>query len=179
MNILQEYTIEIARLQNKDYHYTWIGNDTFFESFAEALVQKGNFEAKMRLRKSDALLQLDFEIQGNLQLVCDRSLDSFLYPFQTQGKQVLQFSDHNEVLDDEFELIAKGTPQINVAQYIYELIMLAVPMKKLHPRYQEKNKEGDIKLVYSSGEKEIQKEKNTEIDPRWAELKKLLENKKS
>jgi uncharacterized metal-binding protein YceD (DUF177 family) len=182
VGILQEYTVEIAKLQNKDYHYTWSGNRAFFEFFEESLVQNGNFEVKMKLRKSDALLQLDFDIQGNLELVCDRSLDIFSYPFQTQGKQVLQFSDHNEVLDDEFELIAKGTPQINVAQYIYELIMLAVPMKKLHPRYQEKSNEGDIKLVYSSEEKELKKEteeKNAEIDPRWAELKKLLENKKS
>ncbi len=181
MNILQEYTIEISRLHNKDYHYTWSGSDTFFDAFEESLVHKGNFEVKLRLRKSETLLQLDFDIQGNMELVCDRSLDSFWYSFQTQGKQVLQFSDHNEVLDDEFELIARNTPQINVAQYIYELIMLAIPMKKLHPRYQEKNNQGDIKLVYSSEEKEVQKEtqeKNTEIDPRWAELKKLLDNKK-
>ncbi|MCS6795614.1 MAG: DUF177 domain-containing protein [Raineya sp.] len=176
---MQEYTIEIAKLQNKDYHFAWRGNDNFFKEFEETLVERGDFEVQMHLQKTDALLQLQFNIQGDLELICDRSLEVFRYPFQTQGKQILQFADHNEVLDDEFELITKGTAQINVAQYIYELIMLAIPMKKLHPRFQETENTEDLKLVYSSETidklKTEQQEKLQEIDPRWAELKKLLE----
>ncbi|MDX1904251.1 MAG: DUF177 domain-containing protein, partial [Thermonemataceae bacterium] len=117
---------------------------------------------------------------GLMELVCDRSLEIFGYPFQTEGLQLLRFSDHSEQLSEELELIPKGTSQINVAYYIFELITLAIPMKKLHPRFQQEqtNDNEAMLLVYSSEKKEDKKTTDTKnIDPRWEELKKLIDNK--
>ncbi|NJO92327.1 MAG: DUF177 domain-containing protein [Chloroflexia bacterium] len=74
-------------------------------------------------------MQFHFFIAGTLQLICDRSLEQFDYPFETEGVQILRFSDQAEPITDEMELVPRGIAEINVAHYIYELVALAVPMK--------------------------------------------------
>jgi uncharacterized metal-binding protein YceD (DUF177 family) len=177
---LSDYTLGIAKLQNKEYNFSWKGDANFFAAFEDSLVERGTFEAKLSLRKSEALLHLQFLIQGVLELTCDRSLEPFEYPFQAEGTQILRFSDHAEPLSDEMELVPRGIAEINVAHYIYELIALAVPMKKLHPRFQNDTNTEDLTLVYSSETKEKKEveDKNNTSDPRWEELKKLIDNKK-
>lgn len=175
MERLNDYKVGIAKLQNKDYHFEWQGSSDFFTSFEDGFVENGSFTVKMTLRKSEALLHLSFHINGVLELVCDRSLEKFDYPFHTEGIQILRFSDHAEQITDEMELIPRGIAEINVSQYIYELINLAVPMKKLHPRFQnETDDDQELKLVYTSEKKtkEVNSEDNT--DPRWEELKKIF-----
>jgi uncharacterized metal-binding protein YceD (DUF177 family) len=172
---LREYTVGIAKLQNKDYYFDWQCGRDFFESFEERFVDNGNCKVNMMLRKSEALLHLNFQIDGTLELVCDRSLEKFDHPFHTEGVQILRFSDHAEQINDEMELIPRGLAEISVAQYIYELISLSVPMKKLHPRFKEDQDDSteELKLVYSSEQKKKEVQEDN-IDPRWEELKKIF-----
>ena len=65
-----------------------------------------------------------------------------------------------------------------MAQYIYELIVLAVPSKRIHPGVEDGSLQSDVldKLEeLSPKEKEIKEEED--IDPRWNKLKNLLNDK--
>ena len=81
----------------------------------------------------------------------------------------MKYGDEAIELSDDVEIIPFNTQQVNVAKYMYEFISVAIPMKKLHPRYNEEIDEDQI--IYSSNEDE--EEDKAEIDPRWIELKKL------
>ncbi|MFN3316376.1 MAG: YceD family protein [Raineya sp.] len=175
---LLDYTIGIAKLQNKEYSFSWKGDANFFEAFEDSLVEEGKFEVKLLLRKSEALLHLQLAIKGTLDLICDRSLEEFPYPFETEGIQILRFADHAESISDEMELIPRGAAEINIAHYIYELIALAVPMKKLHPKFRAEEKDEDLTLVYSSENQKKEAKEEDKPDPRWEELKKLIEKNK-
>ena len=70
--------------------------------------------------------------------------------------------------DDAVFVLSVDTPFVS-KEVIDKL--LAVPMKKLHPRFADEPEENQI--IFSSKDEE----NNTEIDPRWSELKKL-KNKK-
>jgi uncharacterized protein len=65
---------------------------------------------------------------------------------------------------------------LELGQYLYEFIALAVPMKRLHPKFQQEDEGLDEhengKIVYTS-EDPNQEKKDDEIDPRWNILKKL------
>jgi len=66
---------------------------------------------------------------------------------------------------------------IDMSQYIYEFISMGIPMKKLHPKYNNENQNNDEQLFYSSTVDDSQTVKNKEeIDPRWEALKKLKDN---
>ena len=68
--------------------------------------------------------------------------------------------------------------EIDISQFIYELIILSVPTKKVHPKVLDgtMNSEALTKLK----ELEIKKEKTAPTaDPRWDKLKNLITEKKT
>lgn len=178
MKDLKAYTIEILNLSNKRHEYEFESGPDFFNNFEQSLISKGTFKVKLLLDKSETMIQLSFHISGSVELICDRTLEPFDYPININQKLILKYGEQEEELTDEIEIISRNTQQINVAQYIYEFIGLAIPMKKLHPRlagseYQE-NEEGI--LVYSSGElarEEKAGQEDEATDPRFNILKKL------
>ncbi len=173
MKLLREYDIDIAKLNPGQYNYSFRVEDAFFELFENSLIDHGSLRAEVMLEKKISFISLDFRISGTVELTCDRSLDLFDYDLSTDNELILKFGEEARELSDEMEVIPFETKQINVAQYLYEFISVAVPMKKLHPRYQDESDEDQ--MVFSSEEPDTDKEKNedAEIDPRWNALKKL------
>lgn len=168
------YTIEISNLKNQDYEYDFLVKDNFFQLFPQSLIEQGNLTVKVLLRKSETMLQLHFKITGFIVLTCDRSLENFDFPIKSEAKLILKFGASNEVINDDLEIISRDTIAINVAQYIYEYIALEVPMKKLHPKFQDDSDDDEDVLIYSSEDKSVEEQTNEEeIDPRWQALKKL------
>jgi uncharacterized metal-binding protein YceD (DUF177 family) len=92
---------------------------------------------------------------------------------------VVKFGESYNDDNEEILIIPHGEYQINVAQYIYELIVLAVPIKKVHPGIEDGSLDSDIlKKLKELSPKEKTEDKNTEeTDPRWDTLKKLLTDK--
>lgn len=179
MNALEYYKIELVSLKNQDYTFTFTINDAFFQAMQTDLVEKGALIAKVSLRKSDLMIALDFQIEGSLELVCDRSLEPFDYPVSLQERLILQFGDREETLDDELEIIPYQAQSISLAQYLYEYIVMAVPMKKLHPKFadEEDDDDAEVKLIYSSStDQSDSQQENTHTDPRWEALKNLNKN---
>ena len=90
------------------------------------------------------------------------------------------YNDENE----ELLIIPHSQFKINVAQYIYEAIVLAVPIKKIHPGVIDGTLQSDIleKLkefeINSFEEDQTEEETNREIDPRWNKLKEYTNRKK-
>ena len=63
--------------------------------------------------------------------------------------------------------------KINIGEFIYEFITLAVPLKKLHPRFEDELEEDDEpEMIYTSQDEE-ETDDSQETDPRWEALKKL------
>jgi uncharacterized protein len=175
---LKEFNIDWVGLAEKSYDYQYVADNSFFALFEHSLVQEGKCNINVVLTKSTTMIICEFDIKGTIVLTCDRSLDTFDYPIETQEQIIFKFSEQAQELSDEIVLIPKDLPTINLAQYIYEFIGLCVPMKKLHPRFltdqeDEDNLENDV-LVYSSASEEDEQEDESEVNPIWEDLKKLI-----
>lgn len=168
MKLLKKYDIDISKLNLGQFEYSFQIDDSFFELFDYSIIDQGSLKGDLVLEKTSTFISLHFQIAGILKLVCDRSLDVFDYKMNTDNELVLRFGDENMEISDEIEIISYKTQMINVASYIYEFISVAVPMKKLHPRYADEPENDQI--IYTSGDEQ---EEKSEIDPRWLELKKL------
>ena len=134
-SILNTFKIDIFRLESKQYMHEFEGNDDFFEALDQNLIQKGHFKATVSLNKNETMIQMIYKISGNVELICDRSLDLFDFSVDITQKMILKFSDHNEEITEELMLIDRNTQYINVAQDIFDFIGLQIPIKKLHPRF--------------------------------------------
>ena len=181
MKELTKYNIDIYGLEDKRYDYDLESGDAFFEELEQDFIEKGHFKTHVELNKSATMIQLHFHTEGSVELVCDRSLEPFEEPVISDERLILKFGDHNEELTDEIEIINRNTPRINIAKYIFEFLVLALPIKKIHPSLRTEDDEvispdeDEVILVYSSqtdidDEDEDEQEK---IDPRWEALKKL------
>ena len=82
---------------------------------------------------------------------------------------MLKYGDKWEEISDEVIMMPRDEQAINVVQYIYEFIGVAIPMRKLHPRFKDDENEDDD-LFYSSDNDDTN---DDSIDPRWGKLKDL------
>ena len=142
------------------------------------MITKGKGEVDVVLEKSPTFLKLDFRIRGSVELICDRSNDPFDFPLDTKKEIILKFGENTDEISDTIEIIPWETQRVDLTQYIYEFIGLAVPMKKLHPRY---SNDDDTDGIVFSTEVDEDRTKKNEIDPRWSKLGKLknLKEKKN
>ena len=181
MNELRQYDINIIGLDEKRYEFDFQSDAHFFKTLDQQLITKGEVKTHLNLDKSETMIRLDFSIQGIVERTCDRSLDLYDEPVNTRQTLFLKFADHNEELTDEIELIERNTATVNVARYIFDFIVLSMPMRGLHPRFREEEETGELdgKLIYSSASDTEVDENNEEkpaLDPRWEALRKLSNN---
>jgi uncharacterized protein len=175
---LGAFGVNIVGLSNSIHRFEFECGDAFFSKYGNDLISEGNFQVNIELNKHETFIEVEFNITGVARLVCDRSLESFEEPINTNSKIVFKYADRDEELSDEIVLIHRETATLELGHFFFEFIALAMPLKRLHPKFRDdENDEDDaeIKLVYST-EPLAQEEETTkedEIDPRWNILKNL------
>ena len=178
MKALRTYDIHIYKLSNGQHEYEFEISDTFFELFDSDLIRKGKLKAFITLQKSDSMIQMAFSIMGNVELVCDRSLDLFDHPLDTQRVMIYKFGEEEKELSEDVYVIFKDTQTLNIASILFEFIGLEIPMKKLHPRFEvDPASDEELEMIYSSAEVTEKEQDEEQIDPRWAALKNLNKKK--
>ncbi len=180
MSWKSKYNIEFKGLKEGLHDYEFKVDSTFFEHFKEGLVEEGEVTAKVQLEKRSAFLKLKVDISGWLQLICDRCLENYEQDVELETELFVKFGEEQEF--DEGDNVIWVLPEehaINLAQVIYEYIVLSIPLRHVHPNEEGENscnKEMLEKInKYTHNEDEISKD-DEDIDPRWAALKNLKNN---
>ena len=181
MKFWKAFDIEVIKYKVGLHEVDFPIRDAFFQQVeGNDLLEKGNLTARVRLDKGANLIELTFHILGNVTLVCDRSLETFEHPLDFTEKMIYKFGSEVKEIDESVMMITRDTPSINVAQLIYEFILLALPLKKIHPDYRNELDEEDNELeggfVYldeASTDGSTEEESTTSVDPRWEQLGKL------
>jgi uncharacterized protein len=185
MNKLKDFDIEVFSIKdNTHLRYDFELDDSFFTLFEDSLIQKGSLHVEVDIEKTALLIRSSFKIDGTVELICDRTLDPFEYPIHSENPILFKYAEEEGEITEEIVGIKRETVKINVAQYIYEFIGLEVPIKKLHPRFEEEDQDvNDNTLIYSTGSSEEDKNNKDAadgdiIDPRWLALKTLKDKNK-
>jgi uncharacterized metal-binding protein YceD (DUF177 family) len=185
VKFLKNYDIDIIRLKDGKHSFSFEVNNEFFKYYeAEDWVNGANIIVTVNVNKTVSVLEVNFDITGTLGLTCDRSLEEFDHPLELTEKVIFKYGPVVEEISEDVFMITKDTPSINVAQLIYEFILLAIPAKKIHPDYLDETDEDDFdeegSLIYLSEEKENEADDSDEesqqekpADPRWEILNKL------
>lgn len=180
MKKLSKYDITLINLKDKVHEYDFELDQDFFALFDQTLVNGGSLTTQVVLDKSSLLLNFEFIIKGTVNLTCDRSLETFDYPVDIKEKLLVRFGDQEIELDDNVLQIPHDAQTINIAQHLFDYIGLAIPMKKLHPRFQtDEQTDGDILIYSTATESETDtsaEDTNEPVDPRWNILKNLNNN---
>jgi uncharacterized protein len=171
-----QYDLNIAKLADKTHHFAFELDRAFFEQFDQELIPDGKIHADVTLIKTDRLMTLDFDLQGTVRQICDRSLDEYDQEVDAQEQLLVRYGDQNLELDDNVLQITPDTQTLPIAQHLFDYIGLALPMKKLHPRFQnepDENPDADAKLIFTTRQEGDDDDDSDDTDPRWNALRNL------
>ncbi|WP_027138010.1 YceD family protein [Gaetbulibacter saemankumensis] len=179
MKPLKEFTIPFVGLKVAKHHFEYKIEQAFFEYFEYKEFNDVSVDVHLELEKKSTLLELHFKISGFVNVNCDLTNEPYNQPIENEFDLVVKFGDEYNDEHINILIVPHGTYEINVQQYIYESIVLAVPIKRVHPGIKDGTLDSDIlkKLEELSPKQKEKKNEEDEIDPRWNTLKKLLTDK--
>jgi len=169
------FAIPISGLKEGRHIYDFDINKEFFEKFEESEVKEGDIKAIVEAEKRSTHILLNIRISGRVRICCDRCLEMFYYPFECENRLLVKFGKTSDDSDPEILTIPVDEHELELNQYFYEFIHLALPIQRVHP--DDKNGEStcDPDMLKKLKEHIIFEEEN-KTDPRWEELKKLMNN---
>ncbi|MGB6269733.1 MAG: DUF177 domain-containing protein [Olleya sp.] len=179
MKQLKEFTIPFVGLKVGKHHFDYSVDQTFFNHFEYEDFNSCNIKVDLILEKKSTLLELNFQISGTVNVYCDVTNEPYDQAISNEFDLVVKFGEEYNDEDIDILIIPHGEYEINIQQYIYELVVLALPSKRVHPGIEDGTLDSEIleKLEELSPKLKDTKEEEEETDPRWNTLKKLLTDK--
>ncbi len=177
MTQLVKYNIAFKGLAEGSHEFEYLIEKKFFEFFAGGIADDGIVNVKVTLEKQSALMVLWFHVNGTVKIQCDRCLDLFDQPIESENKIFIKNGEENFDEGDDVVWVGQGDNQINVAKLIYDFIILSIPIKHIHSEEPKGKNNCNPAMLERLNKIETSDSDIKETDSRWDELKKLLDNK--
>lgn len=161
------YIIPITGLSSGYHEYQYVIDDSFFEMFDYSEVRNGHATVVLGVLKQVSSFVLSLKIDGIVNIECDRCGDKYEQDIHNTAEVLLKYGEVvEENDDDDVIVITKDESEFDVSSLIYEYIILALPIHRVHKDKNDCNQ--DVIRYLENNEVE----ETEEIDPRW----KCLEN---
>jgi uncharacterized protein len=128
MGTFAAYSLPILGLKTGIHQFKYTLDDTFFRQFEASPVQDVVLEAKVQLDKRPDMMVLEFELEGHFKTECDRCTASINMPVSGLQTLYLKYSERPGEEDDEVVFIGRDWSEFNLAKYLYEFSVLALPL---------------------------------------------------
>ncbi len=179
MNPLKQYNIGFVGLSLGTHRYSFDIDPEFFMHFGEAAFDHGHVVLNLDLEKSNNMITLNFQFNGEVSLSCDRCMEVYQQPFDLKKQLLVKFGDSFMEQSDEIIIIPFTASHIDISQYVYEFLHLGLPLKRVHPDTTDGNEGCDPQVVESLKKyqaKQHQQKGNNGEDSPWEALKTLKFN---
>lgn len=183
MEKLRFYNVSFAGLSLGQHDFEFRIAQPFFDLFEfEQDFQDPDLKINLILDKKNNFLELDFKLTGSVELNCDLTNEPYREEIHGNSSLIVNFGEEFDNSDDEVWVIPYGEHFVNIAQMVYEMTLLAVPIKRIHPDVLNGKSHSEMLELLDkygiqdneSGENE--NSNNEETDPRWEKLKQLKNN---
>ena len=175
---LKEFFIPFSGLKLGKHEFEYEIKNTFFEAFGYEEFNGASISLKAILNKMSTMMELDIHAKGTVNVNCDLTREPFDQEVTADLQLVIKFGDEYNDEDDEILIIPHGEHQVNIAQYVYEMLVLAVPQKRVHPGVLDGTLESEALNRLEELQPKETKDNKEDTDPRWDDLKKLLTDNK-
>ena len=166
------FTIPLSGLKEGHHTFEFDIDKKFFDLFEESEIREGDLAAVAEVEKMPAHYEFAVRICGSVIVCCDRCLEMFEYPVETENHFLVKYGPVHDDSDPDIITLSQNEFELDLKQYFYEFIHLALPIKKVHPVDQYGISTCNPDMISKLKEHLIENEKTT--DSRWDELKKLM-----
>lgn len=174
LDYLAKYTIPFKGLNDGKHEFDFTIDQEFFEHFQEEDVYQVNASVKVTLEKKSLVMTLTIELNGEMKVACDRCLEQFDMKVSGESSVYVKFGEENQELAEDIIVISESGNELETAQYIYELFALSLPLSLVHPEDEDGDSTCNKEMIEKLNDHSVNDEQR--IDPRWNDLRKLIDN---
>lgn len=178
MKDLRQFNIQFVGLKEGKHEFNYAIDNKFFEAFNFDDYNSTSIKVSLHFIKKSTLFELTFVAEGTVEVPCDVTNEMYDQEIDSELPLVVKFGPEFNNDNEEILILPHEAYELNVAQFIYEMIVLAVPNKRVHPKVEDGTMESEA--LNKLKELEIKEEKTVETtDPRWDKLRNLITEKKT
>lgn len=178
MKVANEFLIPFIGLKLGKHNFEFNITKTFFENFDYDEFESADIKVKIVLEKKNTMLEVALKHSGTIHVPCDVTNEDFDLPVKGNLNLIVRFGEEFNNENEELLILPIGEHQLDIAQYVYEMIVLSIPLKKVHPGIADGTLQSKaLEKLNEIKVKETTTVEKDNIDPRWDKLKKLLTDK--
>ena len=180
MNFRREFEIAFVGLKPGVHHFEYQIDDKFFAHYEKQDFSNCTAKIKLELDKKNGFMLLKFDIDGTVDVNCDRCGNPLTIQLWDEFKVMVKLVDDPDEMNDQEEdpdvyYISRGESHLYLADWIYEFINLSIPLQKMCPPDEagesQCNKEVLAKLL------QAENNDSKEANPMWQALNKFKDLK--
>lgn len=183
MSTSNSYRIDLKNMKSEKQEFWFHLDDVFFQTVEGPEIKSGDLNAHLLVRKTSGAFEFHVDVEGIIQIQCDRCLDMMNLPVQTETLIKVRLGEEYDD-DGEWITIPEEDDVFDVSWLLYEIIALEIPLQHVHePGACNESMISALKthgatLGDSDADDSHAEEDDADrpIDPRWNELRKILDN---
>jgi uncharacterized metal-binding protein YceD (DUF177 family) len=168
MSQRREYEIAFVGLKPGIHVYEYRVEDKFFVPYGEQDFTNCIANVKLGLDKKTGFMQLKFDVDGALEVICDRCGNTLPMQLWDEFNIIVKIVDDPEVMNEQEEdpdvyYIGRGESHLHLADWIYEFINLSIPLQKMCSEKEMGGPKCNTEVLekLKKMEQEVQKDSNT------------------
>ena len=190
---LATFRIPLRGAKQGTDNYEFLLDDDFFRAMESIDILGGAVKVSLAVRRANEANYFAIHCQGTIQIVCDRCLEPMDYAVEADYDLAVKYGDEYDDSKDGVLIVPEGDNVLDVAPIVYDTVALCIPLQHVHAEGEcdeatwqalqahtahDLDDEPDEYGTYADEDADAdQLDSETNIDPRWAELMKLKDNK--
>ncbi|MGM9836227.1 MAG: YceD family protein [Muribaculaceae bacterium] len=190
---LATFRIPLRGAKQGTDNYEFLLDDDFFRAMESIDILGGAVKVSLAVRRANEANYFAIHCQGTIQIVCDRCLEPMDYAVEADYDLAVKYGDEYDDSNDGVLIVPEGDNDLDVAPIVYDTVALSIPLQHVHAEGEcdeatwqalqahtahDLDDEPDEYGTYADEDADAdQLDNETNIDPRWAELMKLKDNK--
>lgn len=133
MGKFSAFKLPLKSLAPGTHEFDYKLDHQFFLNMEYDEIRGADLDVHLTVRYNHDVYALHFDIKGSVLMLCDRCLDDLVVPVDTTYDINVEYGqDYNDESDDLL-VIPQSDNELNVAYMLYDTVVLAIPIKHVHP----------------------------------------------
>ena len=165
---LEQFKLNLKGLIDEVTTLDYDVDDSFFSALDGSELEHGVLHVSGSIRKATGFFELLLHAEGTVAVSCDRCLDAMDQPIMADQRLIVKLGiAHSE--EDDTIFVEENEGILDLSWFIYELVMLAIPIKHVHAPGKCNSAMSQV-LEELSADRSSDEESSQPIDPRWSKL---------
>jgi uncharacterized protein len=130
--VTKDYKIQFSGLAEGEHLFGYVLGHPFFALFNDEVILGGEVKVEVTMDKQTRMLLFAFDMQGVVEVLCDRCADPVKMAVIGSEQLIVQISNHEDSENDDIVFIDEEAFEIDLSQHLYDYIRLALPMRITH-----------------------------------------------